>query len=55
MDPVREVVWEQVSLGRVEVTQRGEVRDLEEREGIRGPIRVRRGAGFEGWDPGSVD
>jgi len=43
MDPVRDIVWEEVKKGRVEVTQGGEVRELEEREGLKGPIRVRRG------------
>jgi hypothetical protein len=43
MDPVRDIVWREVEKGRVEVTQGGEVRTLEERDGLRGPIRVRRG------------
>ena len=43
MDEVREEVWRAVERGEVEVTQRGSVRTLEEREGIKGPIRVRRG------------
>jgi hypothetical protein len=49
MDPVRDIVWEEVMKGRVEVTQGGEVRTLQEREGLKGPIRVRRG---EKWDNG---
>jgi hypothetical protein len=44
MDPVRNIVWEEVRQGTVEVTQGGEARSLEEREGLKGPIRVRRGA-----------
>ena len=47
MDPVRDIVWEEVMKGTVEVTQGGEVRMLEEREGLKGPIRVRRG---ENWN-----
>lgn len=47
MDPVRDIVWAEVKKGRVEVTQGGEVRKLEEREGLKGPIRVRRG---EKWN-----
>jgi hypothetical protein len=49
MDPVRNIVWEEVMKGTVEVTQGGEVRTLEEREGLKGPIRVRRG---EKWNSG---
>jgi hypothetical protein len=49
MDPVRDIVWEEVSKGRVEVTQGGEARSLEEREGLKGPIRVRRG---KKWNSG---
>lgn len=49
MDFTRDIVWEHVKEGRVEVTQGGEVRTYEEREGLKGPIRVRRG---EGWDSG---
>jgi hypothetical protein len=49
MEPVRDIVWEEVRKGRVEVTQSGEVRSLEEREGLKGPIRVRRG---EKWNSG---
>jgi len=49
MDPVRDIVWEEVRKGTVEVTQGGEVRSLEEREGLKGPIRVRRG---EKWNSG---
>ncbi|ORY24664.1 hypothetical protein BCR39DRAFT_507370 [Naematelia encephala] len=43
MDQVRDVVWDQVREGRVQVTQGGVVRSLEEREGLKGPIRVRKG------------
>jgi len=43
MVEVRDIVWREVEAGRVEVTQGGESRRLEERESIRGPIRVRRG------------
>ncbi len=42
MDEVRDIVWKEVQEGRVEVTQGGEVRKYEEREEIKGPIRVRR-------------
>lgn len=49
MDPVREIVWKEVGRERVEVTQGGVVRSLEEREGLKGPIRVRRG---EKWQSG---
>ncbi|WVR05646.1 hypothetical protein IAU60_002668 [Kwoniella sp. DSM 27419] len=52
MDPVREVVWDQVRLGRVEVTQKGERRDWADRGEIKGPIRVKRG---EKWDEGVGD
>ena len=38
MDLVRDVVWELVEEGEVEVTQRGQVMDRD----ARGPIRVRR-------------
>lgn len=47
MEPVRVVVWNEVEQGRAEVTQGGVVRGLEEREGLKGPIRVRRGK--ESW------
>lgn len=43
MDPVREIVWEEVEKEYVEITQKGEVRSHAERKEIRGPIRVRRG------------
>jgi hypothetical protein len=43
MDEVREVVWDEVREGRVEVTQGGDKRDWEMREELKGPIRVRRG------------
>ena len=43
MGTVREVVWGEVRRARVEVTQGGEVRGYEEREGVSGPIRLRRG------------
>lgn len=49
MDPVRDIVWEEVRKGTVEVTQGGEVRTLDEREGLKGPIRVRRG---DKWNSG---
>lgn len=49
MDPVRDVVWEEVRKGQVEVTQGGIVRTHEEREGLKGPIRVRKG---EKWGSG---
>ena len=47
MDPVRDIVWEEVRTERVEVTQGGVVRSLEERPGLKGPIRVRRGPKWE--------
>ena len=47
MDPVRDIVWEEVRTERVEVTQGGVVRSLEERQGLKGPIRVRRGPKWE--------
>jgi hypothetical protein len=47
MSFTRDVVWEQVQSGRVEVTQGGDVRLFEEREGLKGPIRVRRGQNWE--------
>lgn len=47
MDPVRDVVWGEVQRGKVEVTQKGEMRDYEGRKDIRGPIRVRRGPRWE--------
>jgi hypothetical protein len=47
MEPVRNIVWEEVKKGFVQVTQGGVVRVWEEREGLKGPIRVRRG---EKWD-----
>ncbi|KAL7423687.1 hypothetical protein Q5752_001269 [Cryptotrichosporon argae] len=50
MDPVRDAVWDLVRERRVEVTQGGIARALDERDAIRGPIRVRRGERWEGWD-----
>lgn len=47
MDPVRDVVWVWVEEGRAQVTQGGEVRPREEREVLKGPIRVRRGPKFD--------
>lgn len=47
MDPVREIVWEEARKGRVQVTQRGEARKYEDRNGLKGPIRVRRGPGWK--------
>lgn len=49
MQPIREVVWQQVEAGRVQVTQGGEVRPYEDRETLKGPIRVRKGPK---WDSG---
>ena len=43
MDPVRDIVWDAVERGEVEVTQGGGVRTLEQRNEIKGPIRIRRG------------
>lgn len=48
MEPTREIVWEQVRSGRVQVTQAGEVREYEDRGSIKGPIRLRRGPEWEG-------
>ena len=39
MDPVRDAAREMVARGEIEVTQRGEVVDL---DAARGPIRLRR-------------
>ncbi|WWC60524.1 uncharacterized protein I303_103098 [Kwoniella dejecticola CBS 10117] len=50
MDPVREVVWDQVRRGIVEVTQKGEVREYKSRGEIRGPIRVRKGPKWDERD-----
>lgn len=47
MDPVRDVVWEEVASGKVEVTQGGVARSIEERAGLKGPIRVRRAVNFQ--------
>lgn len=47
MIDVRNVIWDEVHGGRMEVTQKGIVRTLKDREGLRGPIRVRRGSK---WD-----
>lgn len=44
METTREIVWQQVKEGQVEVTQGGEVRDYESRHDLKGPIRLRRGA-----------
>jgi hypothetical protein len=46
MDPVRNIIWAESETGRVEITQGGVARSLEEREGLKGPIRVRRGPGY---------
>ncbi|WVF70868.1 hypothetical protein IAT40_005662 [Kwoniella sp. CBS 6097] len=50
MDPVRDIVWDEVRLGRCIVTQGGEERGYEENmvddkpgAGIKGPIRVKKG------------
>lgn len=51
MEPIRDVVWDEVAVGRVEVMQRGVARSLEERDGLKGPIRVRRGKECEGNKP----
>jgi hypothetical protein len=50
MEPVRAVVWEDVNAGKVEVTQGGTVRMYDQRDEIKGPIRVRRG---RGWGKGT--
>ncbi|RXK42576.1 hypothetical protein M231_00130 [Tremella mesenterica] len=42
MDSVRDVVWDEVQRGNVEVTQGGTVRTWDEKEKIKGPIRVRK-------------
>lgn len=42
MEPARDAVRRLVAEGAVEVTQRGEVVDLDD---VRGPVRVRRRAG----------
>jgi hypothetical protein len=55
MDPVREVVWEEVRRGRVEVTQGGNRREWEKRKEIKGPIRVRRGPRWDERCRGSGD
>ena len=47
MDEVRRVVWDQVRSSKVQVTQKGQVREWDDRENVKGPIRVRRG---EQWD-----
>lgn len=52
MDPVRDMVWQDVTVGKLQVTQKGEVRAYEERRGIKGPIRVKRGPK---WDEVGVD
>ncbi|WWC68426.1 uncharacterized protein I206_102353 [Kwoniella pini CBS 10737] len=43
MDSVRSLIWEQVKIGNVQVTQKGEIRKYEERNEIKGPIRVKKG------------
>jgi hypothetical protein len=43
MNFTRELVWAEVRKGRVEVTQGGEVRKWQDRNTLKGPIRVRRG------------
>jgi hypothetical protein len=55
LDPVREVVWEEVRRGRVEVTQGGNRREWEKRKEIKGPIRVRRGPRWDERCRGSGD
>lgn len=52
MDPVRDFVWDQASKGYVQVTQGGIVRSFDEREHLKGPIRVRRGPR---WDEGDLN
>ncbi|WRT65906.1 uncharacterized protein IL334_002857 [Kwoniella shivajii] len=47
MDPVRQIVWEQVNKGNVQVTQKGEIRSFDQRNDIKGPIRVKKG---EHWN-----
>lgn len=51
MDPVRAVVWEEVKKGHVQVTQGGQVRTYNERNDLKGPIRVRRGPNWDEIDP----
>lgn len=51
MDPVRSIVWDEVKKGHVQVTQGGEVRPYEERNDLKGPIRVRRGPKWSQVDP----
>lgn len=47
MEPTREIVWQKVKEGQVEVTQGGDVREYESRHELKGPIRVRRGPHWE--------
>jgi hypothetical protein len=53
MEPVRDVVWACVREGWVEVCQGGEARGWEGREGVRGPIRVRKGEKWGEWEEGT--
>jgi hypothetical protein len=50
MDPVRDLVWGDVKVGKVQVTQKGEVREYAGRGDIRGPIRVKRGPKWDRVD-----
>ncbi|ORX35426.1 hypothetical protein BD324DRAFT_652555 [Kockovaella imperatae] len=43
MDSVRDEVWKAVEIDQVQVTQGGKVRDLEDKDNLKGPIRVRKG------------
>jgi hypothetical protein len=43
MDAARDEVWKLAEEEIVEVTQGGEVRSVDERESLKGPIRVKRG------------
>lgn len=47
MPAVRDLVWACAQRGWVEVTQKGEVRAYEAREGVRGPVRVKKGPRWE--------
>lgn len=46
MYPIRDMVWAEAETGRVEITQGGVVRSVEERDRLKGPIRVRRGPDY---------
>ncbi|WWC88102.1 uncharacterized protein L201_003006 [Kwoniella dendrophila CBS 6074] len=52
MDPVRQVIWEQVNLGIVNITQKGEIRNYDERFQIKGPIRIKKG---ENWNENLIE